>query len=253
MRYYHGLLLLIFPIILAGCARYPVTPVVNNAPPRTVYSEIAVAAGQFNTNDYYFFAVGTDQTNATGPLPVVTGTELGNGWGIIGPLAPSQPVEQPPFYIQYFNGTFSEWRLAPPATPGATPQYQFISAPYRYGLVPRDDGEHLYVEFNQEDITGPGNPIPQFIQFNWITMQQIATKPQDLQIAKQYDGIGPYGNSYVLLNLNVTGSYYSGDSYGSPLVEPYNQQFPNGGPYQTWAQDPYIDLTYWRTDVNIRQ
>lgn len=164
-----------FAVLLAGCARYPTTTTPGTEPTRTLYCEMTVNnQGQIDPDDYYFLAIGVDQSDSTGPVPVITGPELTNGWGTITGL-PAGQVEEPPFYVMVHGDSFAQYL-------GST----YLGAPFQYGT--KDDKKTIWVEIDQSQIdpllVGVSDPI---IQLNWITMQSI-TAPLDQQ--KQYDGFG---------------------------------------------------------------
>ncbi len=190
MRYCLSLICGILLFLLAtGCARYPETPGGNVAPTRTVRSSITVL-GEINPNCYYFLAIDTDDDPGDGPVPIVTGSENGNGWGTLSGLGPNDPVVGPPFFVQYHAGTFAMFRLN-----STTGQYDFLGSPF-FGEVSRDFNT-MTVEIDQAALVPAGATLPSLIQLNWITDEMIVTPPQLIGVRKQYDGFGPTGNSYL--------------------------------------------------------
>lgn len=240
MRNLCGLAILIGLVLLTGCARFPSTPGGGLAPTRTLYTRITVN-GVINPEYYYYLAIGTDQTGATGPLPVVTGPELANGWGIIGPIGPDSPLRQPPFFVQYHNGQFVQFRTDP-TTGQAVP----LGQPYRFGVD--QDRKSLWVEIDQSLL---GSPIPNLVELNWITDEVIDTQPQNLGAPKQYDGFGRTGNDYLLLPINVSQTLESGVN-GAPDEYPYLSVYPDGL-RETTTSLPDIDLIRWQVEVRISQ
>lgn len=232
-----SLILGLLGALLAGCARFPTGDQVTNAPPRTLYSEITLN-GPINPNYYYFLALGVDQTRSTGPVPVVTGPELSNGWGTITGL-PSNQVQIPPFFVQFHNNTFAQFRRQ-------AEQTEYLGAPYRYGTTTVDGRGRIWVEIDQrllEPFLGTtANPI---VQLNWITMQVITVPPEQIGLGKQYDGFGVTGNGYLDAVPLTTAITWESGINGQPVEPPY-------GPDERTAQDPSIDMIDWRVDVRIR-
>lgn len=222
---------------LAGCARFPAAGVENPAPPRTIYSEIDLR-GPSDPNCYYFFALGTDQTNATGPVPIVTGIGNGNSWGTISPL-PSGEEQEPPFYVQYHTGTdtpnaFAQFRHIP----GQPVEY--LGAPYRAGVSA--DGTRIWVEIDQR-LLDPllGTATNPYVQVNWITLTTLSSSVDPSGISKEYDGFGPSGNDYFPAGpITVTQTWRSGEN--GIVAEPAEDT----------ATTPAIDMVGWAIETRIR-
>ena len=220
---------LLFAIVLVGCARFPTgNEVSGNAPPVTIFSTITVA-GQIDPSAYYFLALNTDQTNSNGPIPIVTGPQNGNGWGTLSGLGPNDPIVQPPFFVEYNGGTFQEYRNGQP-----------IGTPYIASVS--DDRTQLSVEFDVRDINGPGRQVPGYVQLNWITRTQLVTSPQNIGFINAYSAFGPAGNDFLTeIPLNSSWVHYSGDASGYP------QTFHTPSP-----PNPNIQLIAWRVEVRVR-
>lgn len=199
MRYGISIIVGMLLCVLTGCARLPETPGGGVAPTRTIRSTITVL-GEINPNYYYFLAIDTDGNSADGPVPIVTGSESGNGWGTISNLGPNDTVIGPPFYVMYHDGTFAMFRQIPGAN-----QYQFLGQPF-FGEV-STDRKTMTVEVDQSALVPTGTALPDTIQLNWITDEMIVTPPQLIGAPKQYDAIGPQGNQYLFdiqLGVNQT-------------------------------------------------
>jgi len=221
-----GSSILIVILLLAGCARYPSNQGPNDIPPVTITTQITLN-GDYNPAYYYFFAVGTDPTNVTGPVPVVTGPELGNGWGTISGLGPDDPIQEPPFYVMFNGGSFQEFRNGQP-----------IGQPFR-GEV--QNNNTIVLEIDARDLVPTGDPLPSTIQVNWITMKDLTIPPQDAGYIKEYDGFGPSGYDYLAyLTLDQNRTIYSGEP---------------GIPEET-AEDttitPAIDMIGWEVGIRLR-
>lgn len=236
MRFHFAIVLVLVVLcLLAGCARYPATPQPGDIPPRTLYCEMSVTGhGQINPNDYYFLALGVDQTGTTGPVPVTAGLGYTNGWGTISPL-PGNQVVQPPFFVQIHGGAVQQYL-------GSTP----LGSPYRYGT--RDNNQTIWIEIDQrllDPLLGTiANPI---VQLNWITMETLTAPIDPIAGDKQYDGLGRTGNSYLQTIPLMASNIYSSDNQpGSPYYE------PTYGPDETTTSDPDIDIAHWAIEVRIR-
>jgi hypothetical protein len=208
---------------LCGCARFPETPVADTVPARTLLSTITVA-GEINPVYYYFFAINTDGDPARGPIPIVVGIEFGNGWGTLDNLGPDEPLVQPPFWVQYHNGVFEQYRNGQP-----------IGPPYRAGVS--QDRKQLVVEIDQADL---GVPTPNLLTVNWITTTEIATAPQSW-LTKEYDGFGRSGNNYLEVSPNTARIWESGVGV-VPAEEP-----------GTTTDVADINLVGWSVEVKIRE
>lgn len=219
------LIILLMPLVVAGCARYPTTDTVSNVPERTLISSITVN-GEINPAYYYFLAIDTDADSGDGPVPIVTGPELGNGWGTISDTPPGQQPPEPPFWVQYHNGRFEQFQNG-----------RAIGSPYRAEISP--DRKTMTVEIDEADIA---TPLPTNIQLNWITQERIDTSVQVIGLAKDYDGFGPRGNTFVNMEL--------GEANAPPLISGENgvvEELPND---TTDIAD--IDLIEWRIQERIR-
>ncbi len=222
-----GVMSVVLLPLFAGCARFPTTETPSGAPPRTLYSEITVA-GEINPTYYYFLAIDTDGNQVDGPVPVVTGPELGNGWGTISGLGPNDPIQEPPFYVMYHNGTFEQFRNGIP-----------LGRPFNAEVS--QDRKRIILEIDQRVLAPTGTALPSIVQLNWITMPDLTIPPQNVGFIKEYDGIGPSGNNYLdTIPLTQSWIRYSGDEYGTPL------ELPND---TTTTAD--IDLIGWRVEIRL--
>jgi len=230
-----GLSLLLW---LAGCARYPTGNELGpNIPPLTLYSEITLA-DNIKPNHYYFMALNTDGTSQ-GPVPVIAGIGFGNGWGTISGTGPNDPVRQPPFFVEYYNGTFTQYRVNP-----ATGVAESLGTPYRGQILAADRtpsiiGPIITVEVDARQIMPTGVALPSFVQLNWITMERIAQNPQEIGVSQQYDGFGADGNLYFQVPFDQTGPWISGVGSIPPQ--------PSKNTLRPDTQD--LNIINWRVEV----
>ncbi len=203
MRFIYCLpILLLSLMLLSGCARYPTgNEGLPAAPAQTIYAEITVKY-LIDPTVYYFFAIDTNGISNEGPVPSATGIGFGNGWGVLSPVNPNGPVQQPSFFVQIYNNTASMWRVQPAyLTSGAnigqigSMTAQSLGQPYRWGFLAQDrtpalSGPILYVEIDTSLLMPPATPanppypeiparsLPGFVNVNWITVQGIPPLPQ---------------------------------------------------------------------------
>ena len=234
MRVVHGLLLMVILILVAGCARFPADSGGSNAPARTLYSRVMInneAGGVLRPSNYFFLAIGVDQTSGTGPVPVVTGIGSTNGWGTIAPL-PGGRVEEPPFYIVYHNNSFAMYRNG-----------SYIGQPFRGGVI---DNREIWVEFDLESLSPllGGDLTNKIIQLNWICMETLDASPIP-GLIKPYDGFGAEGNRYFSVPLDAAATYMSGEG-AAPEEPPF-------GIFERTTNNPDIDMIHWVIEVKRRR
>ncbi|MHB0936479.1 MAG: hypothetical protein ACYDCO_08455 [Armatimonadota bacterium] len=214
-------------VLLAGCARYPADQGPSDIPPVTITTEITLD-GDYNPAYYYFFAIDTDADDADGPVPVVTGPELGNGWGTISGLGPDDPIEEPPFYVMFNGGSFQQFRNGEP-----------VGQPFR-GEVRNNDT--IVLEIDARELVAEGDPLPNTIQVNWITMKDLTIPPQGAGYIKEYDGFGFTGYDYLAyVPLDQNRTFYSGEP---------------GVPEETSNDTtitPAIDMIGWEVGIRLRE
>ena len=221
-----GISILIVAFLLAGCARYPSNQEPNDIPPVTLTTHITLD-GDYNPAYYYFFAVDTDADDVDGPVPVVTGPELGNGWGTISGLGPNDPVEEPPFYVMFNGGSFQQFRNGEP-----------IGQPFRAEV---QNNNTILLEIDARELVPAGDPLPGTLQVNWITMKDLTVPPQGAGYIKEYDGFGYTGYDYLAyVPLDQNRTFYSGEP---------------GIPEETSNDTtitPAIDMIAWEVGVRLR-
>jgi hypothetical protein len=217
-------------LLLAGCARWPEGPIVPVGPAHTLAVDLTVA-GVIDPGLYYFVAIDADGNTATGPVPDATG--LGNGWGILAPTPSGQPVQAPPFYVQYHNGVFQQVLNGNP-----------VGQPYAYSVT----GSTLSMEI---DLSLLGDPIPPSIQINLITQQDLTMAPADSPITKSFDGLGAHGGDYLFdFRLDVAHTLVGNDP-GAPQELAYGQMYA-GGSVEDTTTTPNLDMIGWRMEVRNR-
>lgn len=226
-QYIRGITILCIALFMAGCARYPTQGGEVNAPPVSIYSEITLN-GPINPAYYYFFAIDTDNDDSTGPVPVVSVSQIIDAWGTISGLGPNDPIQEPPFYVMYHGGDFQQYRNG-----------QRLGRPFRGEL---QGDRKIVVEIDARDLVPAGEPLPSTIQLNWITVKELTIRPQNIGGIREYDGFGFMGNDYLAyVPLDQNRIYYNGD----------------GTSPEEFAEDttftPAIDMIDWYISVRIRR
>ena len=171
---------------LAGCARYPSTPV-GPAPTRQLMVEIRVA-GVINPNYYYFLAMDPDDAPEDGPVPIVSGPEWGNGWGVI-----SGTGQPPPNYARYHANIYRQFRYI---------GYEQDQGPCFQGWISAD-GKSLHITIDLDLVTVVAN----YLDINFINTDSLVPPPPDQGLFKIYDALGPTGNDFITIPINVNGIY----------------------------------------------
>jgi hypothetical protein len=222
---------LFLTLVLSGCARWPIISDGDTSPLRSLTVSLTVA-GTINPNYYYFVAIDTDGNTSTGPVPDATG--LANGWGILAPTSPGQPVQAPAYYVEYHNGTFIEVVNGQP-----------LGQPYQYSV----NGNTMTMTL---DLAHLGTPIPPSVQFNLITQENLTTASPGQILVKSYDGIGFDGNDYLAdLRLDVAQTL-TANQPGTPQELRYGSTYSDGTSVEATTANAGIDLTGWQIQVSMR-
>ena len=234
-----------FIFVLSSCARFPETVSPSTRPDRTLYVS-ATMLGSIVPQYRYYLAIGIDQQDLSGPVPVTTGGTT--GWGT---LSNSSPAALPPYFVYYTGGS---------TVPGIA--YLFINgvnegAPY-YFTQSRVNGTNNYkIEFevDLEQIEDLITHLPDYspsqemrIQINFITRENETAYCQ-------YDsfGVTPHQTpSYISIPLRGDYSEYYGNSDGGSNVHNFEVQYSYSaglyGKENTAALDG-IDMIEWRIET----
>jgi hypothetical protein len=209
-----GLLLL---LLVEGCARMPSTQTNPGAPTRQLIVHFTLAA-PVDPSLYYFIAIDTDGNTNTGPVPIVANPSAPiPPTGV--PLIISDSTLPPQFYLQYHQGAFFQYK-----------ELRFIGPPY-YGAISQD-GRTIGVIIDLDQVTTTLSNI----ELNIITADRLLP-PESQFIELNYDGLGPRGNSYVIIPIDVSGVY---DNAGSITPE-------TAGDTSIAA----LDITDWSVEVRL--
>jgi hypothetical protein len=204
-------------LILAGCARMPSTPGNPGAPTQQLIVHFTLAA-PVDPAFYYFIAIDTNGNPNDGPVPIVANPSAPiPATGV--PLIISNSTLPPPFYLQYHQGAFFEYK-----------NLQFIGPPY-YGALSQD-GRTIGVIMDLTQITTTVTEI----ELNIITADRLLP-PESQFIELNYDGLGRNGNAYVIIPINVNGMY---DNAGAISPEGEGD-----------TSIPALDIIDWSVEVRL--
>lgn len=177
-------------LLIAGCARMPSAVTPPTAPTRQLMVQFTLAA-PVDPAYYYFIAIDTDGDPNDGPVPIVANPSAPiPATGV--PLLISDSTLPPPFYLQQHQGAFFQYR-----------DLQYIGPPYQGGLS--QDGRTIAAIMDLDQISTSA----EHIEVNIISADRLLP-PESQFIELNYDGLGPSGNSYVIIPVNVSGLYDNG-------------------------------------------
>jgi len=203
--------------LASGCARMPSTVTGTGAPTRQLIVHFTLAA-PVDPALYYFIAIVNDGNPNHGPVPIVANPSAPiPATGV--PLLISDSTAPPQFYLQYHQGAFFQYL-----------DMRFIGPPY-YGAVSQD-GRTIGAIMDLDQIS----TTVQQIELNIITADRLLP-PESQFIELNYDGLGPSGNSYVIIPINVSGVY---DNAGAIVPEA-------GGD----TSIPALDIIDWSVEVRL--
>jgi len=238
------LLLLLLAVLLSSCARYPETPDPSGRPERTLFVS-ATMLGAIETQYRYYLAIGIDQKDLSGPVPVNTGGTT--GWGT---LSNSSPAALPPYFVEYTGGSVNT---------GIADIYidgDRVGVPYYFNQV-RGEGNTYRLEFeiDLKPIEELIAALPEYdpskdmrIQINFITRENE-------NAFCRYDsfGVTPHQTpSYISIPLSGGNSYYYGDSEGGDTGGNYEVKYnSSAGIYgaETSTSLEGIDIIEWRVET----
>jgi|GEM_PF-2516079 len=234
-------------IVLSSCARFPsnIDPV--ERPDKTLYMRVTLVEAP-RPEYYYYLAVGIDQANTSGPVPVITGGST--GWGTI---SGSNPSRLPEYFIEYFAASSSNIGTANIYINGSIDKTKQI-----FDIKQGYSGSNFVIEFEADmaDIEeliralSDYNPNSMMIQVNFITRENI------LNVSSAYDAFGVtpreidgYLDGVVINNTRL----YSGNSSGGrdgDNFEVRSGQSAGGFGNETAPQDNGgIDILEWTIEV----
>jgi len=187
MRRFSACLCLLLCLLAVGCARMPPAGDGPDVPTRQLIVRF-VLSGPVEPFYYYFIAVDANGDPNDGPVPIVANPSAPiPATGV--PLIISDSDLPPEFYLQQHQGAFFQYK-----------DLNFIGPPYQGGVS--EDGRTIAVILDLDDIS----TTAEHVELNIITADRLL--PPDSQfIELNYDGLGFSGNSYVIIPVQVSGTY----------------------------------------------
>lgn len=203
----------------AGCARMPSDGDGPDVPTRQLIVQF-VLSGPADPLYYYFIAVDANGDPDDGPVPIVANPSAPvPATGV--PLIISDSDLPPEFYVQHHQEAFFQYR-----------NLDYIGPPYQGGVS--EDGRTIAVILDLDDISASA----EHIELNIITADRLLP-PESQFIELNYDGLGPSGNSYVIIPVEVSGVY---DNDGAII--------PEGEGDAAFAA---LDIVDWSVEVRLTQ
>jgi hypothetical protein len=236
MNKFRTVILIINAIIilytLAGCAKYPTTPVTTG---RQLVITLKVRS-QISTTDsvypglvhHYFVAIDNDNDPSTGPLAAFYSPYGGTGWVTSQDAANSVGLTS---FIQYDASNPIGYIY------GVLPGSYFLNRTSPQPLVNVEllDSSTIRftVDFSQIGTTAiPAEVITQ-LDINFITTNALPTSAGQVINGREIDGLGPAGQDYITIST-TTDQTYSGDDTDSSNLIP---------------SDPDLDIVSWQVEV----
>jgi hypothetical protein len=206
-------------LAVTGCARMPSTGGGTSAPTRQLIIHFTLAAAA-DPALYYFIAIDTNGNPNDGPVPIVANPSAPiPATGV--PLLISDSTVPPQFYLQYHQGGFAQYK-----------NLGYIGPPY-YGALSQDERTiGVIMDLDQVSTT------VSHIEVNIITADRLLP-PDSHFIELNYDGLGPSGNSYVIIPVDVSGVY---DNTGATTPEREGD-----------SPIAALDIVDWSVEVRLTQ
>jgi len=205
--------------VVGGSEGIQLTPSGIPAPPPSRLFIVSFRlAAPVNPAYYYFIAIDTNGNPNNGPVPIVANPSAPiPATGV--PLIISDTDLPPGFYVQSHQGDFCQYK-----------ELQFIGLPPQGGVS--QDGLTIAVVMDLDQIT----TAPQSVELNLMTSDRLLPPPSRF-IELNYDALGPTGNSYLIIPIDVGGVYTNSDAI-----------VPEGEGDTTI---PALDITDWTVEVRL--
>jgi len=245
--YLNIFILALIILLLSSCARFPAGGGTNVPPARTLYVS-ATMLGPMEPGYRYYLAIGIDQTNTTGPVPVISiGT---TDWGTI---SNSSPAQLPPYYVRYSGASANNLGFA-----AIFINNSLAGSPYMYNQ--RRVGNNYLIEFeiDLEPIEDMIRNLPDYNPNNQMSIQVNFIARESDNPLSEYDsfGINPReNNAYQVIPLLGNNSAYWGDSEGGSNGFNYEDQSGVLTPVgrETSVELAGIDMISWRIETRRYQ
>lgn len=209
-------------LFLAGCAKFPEQPVAPVSRDRLVIT--LTYAAPINPDYFYYIAIDSDGDPRTGPLPALT-RPWGNGWGVPLDETLGSRID---FFVEVFRQSAQVFRIQVFQPPFTT---QLMGPPLDFSL-PQPNQIRIVLDLRQ---LFPQDPMPERIELNFISVNELKTNPYDNTPRTGFDALGPTGNDFISIPLSSTQTFRNGQGW---------VQETSGD-----AQVDSLDLTDWEVRV----
>jgi len=210
-------------LALTGCAKFPK----QEAPPFSrdrLIITLTYASG-IDLGSFYYIAIDDDGDPATGPLPALT-RPWGNGWGVPFDERLGSRIH---FFVEIFRQSAQVFRIEtfqPPFT--ARP----LGPPLDFSF-PQPNQIRVVIDLRQ--LFPPPNPLPERLELNFISVDELKTNPYDNTPRRGFDALGATGNDFISVPLASTQTFRNGQGW---VLETSGD-----------AQIDALDLTDWEVRV----
>jgi len=185
-------------VALAGCAKFPEQPIALPSRDRLVVT--LTYAANIDPTAFYYIAIDDDGDPTTGPLPALT-RPWGNGWGV--------PLDQRlgsriHFFVEIVRQSAQVFRI----TRFEPPYPTILLGPPLDFAFPQPNQIRVTVDLRQ--LFPPPNPIPERIELNFISVDELKTNPYDNTPRTGFDALGVTGNDFISIPLASTQTFRNG-------------------------------------------
>ncbi len=183
---------------LLGCAKFPEQPPVAVSKNRLVIT--LTYAAPLDPAAFYYIAIDDDGDPLTGPLPSLT-RPWGNGWGV--PLD-ERLGSRIRFFVEIVRQSAQVFRIElfqPPFT--ARP----LGPPLDFAFP---QPNQVRVTLDLQQLFPPPEPLPERLELNFISVNELKTNPYDNTPRSGFDALGVTGNEFVSIPITSTQTFRNG-------------------------------------------
>lgn len=188
---------------LIGCAKFPEQPPAPISRDRLIIT--LTYAASVDPNFFYYIAIDDDGDPRTGPLPSLT-RPWGNGWGVPYDETLGSRIH---FFVEIFRQSAQVFRIQvfqPPFTA------QPMGPPLDFSF-PQSNQIRVTVDLRQ--LFPPPAPLPERLELNFISVDELKTNPYDNTPRRGFDALGPTGNDFISIPLSSTQTFQNGQGWVS--------------------------------------
>ncbi len=190
-----------FFLVLLGCAKFPEQPLVPTSRDRLVVT--LTYAAPIDPNAFYYIAIDDDGDPRTGPLPALT-RPWGNGWGVPYDETLGSRIH---FFVEIYRQSAQLFRIQVFQPPFTT---QPLGPPLDFSLL---QPNQIRVTIDLRQLLPPPNPIPERLELNFISVNELKTNPYDNTPRTGFDALGPTGNDFISIPTTSTQTFRNGQGW----------------------------------------